>query len=110
MKQKFRAGSWLLHDHPLVRILIDVQDVLGIRTLKRDRTALSIEYDPKALSPGHRQLSGEPQFRSNFYGGAARLDPCGQCLITRPGQHTDDAHDRQYNEEFCQTPALFLYL
>jgi len=54
MKQKFRTGGWLLHFHPLVRILIDVQDAFGIRTLKRDRTALSIEYDPKAFSPGHR--------------------------------------------------------
>jgi len=56
MKLKLRAGGWLIHYHPLVRILIDVQDALGIRTSKRDRTALSIEYDPQTLSPGHRQL------------------------------------------------------
>jgi hypothetical protein len=61
MKQKFRASSWLLHYHPFVFILIDVQDALGIRTSERDRTALSIEYDPKALSSGHSQLSGEPE-------------------------------------------------
>jgi hypothetical protein len=54
MKQKFRAGGWLLDHHPLVRILIDVQDAFGIRTSKCDRTARSIEYDSKALSPGHR--------------------------------------------------------
>ncbi|HLA61065.1 MAG TPA: hypothetical protein VK626_02350, partial [Nitrospiraceae bacterium] len=73
MKQKFRSSGWLLYDHSLVRILIDVQDALGIRTSKRDRTALSIEYDPKALSPGHRQLSGKPEFRSNLCGGATSL-------------------------------------
>jgi hypothetical protein len=110
MKQKLRAGGWLLHDHPLVRILIDVQDAFGIRTSKRDRTAFSIEYDSKALSPGHRQLSGEPELRSNLCGGAPRLDPSGQCLITRPGHHSHDAYDRQYDEELCQTPALFLFL
>jgi hypothetical protein len=58
MKQKFRAGSWLLHYHPLIRILINVQGALGIRTSERDRAALSIEYDPKTHSPGYRQLSG----------------------------------------------------
>jgi hypothetical protein len=110
MKQKFRAGGWFLYNHPLILILIDVQDALGIRTSDRDRAALSIEYDPKALAPGHRQLSGEPKLRSNLYGGAVRLDPCGQCLITRPGQNTHDAHNRQYDEEFRQTPAMFLYL
>lgn len=110
MKQKFRSSGWLLHDHSLVRILINVQDALGIRTSKRDRTALSIEYDTKSLSPGHRQLSCEPELRSNLYGGAARLAPCGQGLITRPGQHSHDPHDRQYDEELYQTPALFLYL
>ena len=83
---------------------------LGIRTSKRDRTALSIEYDTKSLSPGHRQLSCEPELRSNLYSGAARLNPCGQGLITRPGQHSHNPHDRQYYEELCQTPALFLYL
>jgi hypothetical protein len=77
MKQKFRTGGWLLYDYPLISILINVQNALGIRTSKRDRTALSIEYDPKALSPGHCQLSGEPEFRSNLYGGAMRLNPCG---------------------------------
>jgi hypothetical protein len=66
MKQKFRSSGWFLHDHSLVRILIDVHDALGIRTSKRDRTALSIEYDPKALSPGHRQLSGQPELRGNL--------------------------------------------
>jgi len=76
MKQQFRARSWLFHDHSLVRIVIDVKDALGIRTLKRDRTTLSIKYDSKTLSPGHRQLSGEPELRSNLYGGATRLDPC----------------------------------
>jgi hypothetical protein len=58
MKQKFRAGGWLLHYHPLLRILIDVQDSLDIRTSKRDRAEFSIEYDPKTLAPGHRELSG----------------------------------------------------
>jgi hypothetical protein len=110
MKQKFRASGWLLHYHTLVRILIDVQDAFGIRASKRDRTALSVEYDPKALSPGHRQLSGEPELRSDLYGGAARLAPCDPCLITRPSQCSHEAHDRQYDEELCQTPALFLYL
>jgi len=75
MKQKLRAGGWLLDDHSLVRILIDVQDAFGIRTSKRNRTVLSIEYDAKALAPGHRQLSSEPELRSNLYGGAARLAP-----------------------------------
>jgi hypothetical protein len=87
-----------------------MQDAFGIRTSKRDRTALSIEYDPKALSPGHRQLSGEPELRSNLYGGTARLAPCSRRLITRPSQYSHDAHDRQYGEELCQCPALFLYL
>jgi hypothetical protein len=77
MKQKFWAGGWLLDDDSLVRILIDVQDTFDFRTSKRDRTALSIEYDSKALSPGHRQLSGEPEFRGNFCGGATRLTPSG---------------------------------
>ena len=86
MKQKFGSSGWFLYNYPLVRILIDVQDTLGIRTSKRNRTALSIEYDPQALSPGHRQLSGEPELRSNLYGDATRLDSCDQCLITRPGQ------------------------
>jgi hypothetical protein len=75
MKQKFWAGGWLLDDHSLVRILIDVQDAFGIRTSKRDRTAFSIEYDSKTLSPGHRQLSSEPELRSNLYGDATRLAP-----------------------------------
>jgi hypothetical protein len=76
MKQKLWAGGRLLDDHSLVRILIDVQDAFGIRTSKRDRTALSIEYDSKALSSGHRQLSSETEFRSNLYGDATRLSPC----------------------------------
>jgi hypothetical protein len=75
MKQKFWAGGWLLDDDSLVRILIDVQDTFDFRTSKRDRTALSIEYDSKALSPGHRQLSSEPKLRSNLYGDATRLAP-----------------------------------
>jgi hypothetical protein len=66
MKEQFGPGSWLLHNHPLIRIVIDVQDVLGIPTSKRDGAAFSIECDPKALSPGHCQLSGKPEFRSNF--------------------------------------------
>jgi hypothetical protein len=75
MKQNFRAGGWLLDDHPLIPILINVQDAFGIRTSKCDRTALSVEYDSKALSPSHRQLPGEPEFRRNLYGGATRLAP-----------------------------------
>jgi hypothetical protein len=75
MKQKFWAGGWLLNDHSLVRILIDVQDAFGIRASKRDRTTLSIEYDAKALAPGHRQLSSEPELRSNLYGDATSLAP-----------------------------------
>jgi hypothetical protein len=75
MKQKFRACGWLLDNHSFVRILIDVQDAFGIRASKRDRTALSIEYDAKALAPGHRQLSSEPKLRSNLYGGATSLAP-----------------------------------
>jgi hypothetical protein len=110
MKQKFRAGGWLLHDHPLVPVLIDMQDAFGIRTSKRNRTALSIEYDPKTLSPGHRQMSGEPELRSDLYGGAARLASCGQYLITRPSHYSHDAHDRQYDEKLYQSPALFLHL
>jgi hypothetical protein len=62
MKQKFGAGGWLLNNHPLVCIPIDVENPFGIRTSKRDRTAFSIKHDSKALSPGHRQLSGEPEF------------------------------------------------
>src|SRR5262249_24902119 len=66
MKEKFGRSSWLPHNHPLIRIAIDVKDFLGIPTSKRDRAGLSIECDPKALSPGHCQLSGEPEFRSDF--------------------------------------------
>jgi hypothetical protein len=43
MKQQLRAGGWLLYGYPLVRVLIDVQNALGICTSKRDRTALSVE-------------------------------------------------------------------
>jgi len=46
MKQEFRTSGWLFDNHPLVCILVDVQDVLGIGAAKRDGTALSIEYDP----------------------------------------------------------------
>jgi hypothetical protein len=46
MKEKLRAAGWFLHYHPLVRILIDLQDALDIRTSDRDRAALPIEYDP----------------------------------------------------------------
>ncbi|HEX6826998.1 MAG TPA: hypothetical protein VF077_11845 [Nitrospiraceae bacterium] len=110
MKQKFGSSGWFLYNYPLVRILIDVQDALSIRTSKRDRTALLIEYDPQAFSPGHRQLSGKPELRRNLYCDATRLYPCDQCLITRPSQGTHDPHNRQYDEELCQTPALFLFL
>src|SRR5262245_57100726 len=66
MKEKFGPSSWLLHNDPLIRIVIDVKDFLGIPTSKRDRAALSIECDAKALAPGHCQLSGESEFRSDF--------------------------------------------
>src|SRR6185295_14525355 len=108
MKQQFGSTGWLLYNYPLVRILIDVQNALGIGTSKRDRTVLLIEYDPQALPPGHRELSGEPEFRSDLYGDTARLRPCDPRLITGPGQGTHDARNRQYDEELCQTPALFL--
>src|SRR5205823_8544215 len=105
-----RTRCWLVDHHSLVCILVDMQDVLGIGASKRDGTILSIEYDPKRLSPGHCQLSREPKFRRNLCGGATRLGPCNQCMIARPSQHTHDAQDRQYDEKLCQSPTLFLYL
>ena len=101
------AGGWRVPLHPAgflsdlperlglgVVLVVWTKLDLGIGTSKRNRTALLIEYDPQALSPGHRQLSGESEFRSNLYGDTTRLYPCGQCLVTRPGQHTHDAHNR----------------
>jgi hypothetical protein len=46
MKQKFWSSGRFLHNDPFARILIDVQNPLGVCTSKRDRTALLIEYDP----------------------------------------------------------------
>ena len=36
----------------------------------------SVEYDPQALSPGHCELTGEPEFRSNLDDDATGLHSC----------------------------------